>query len=159
MIGHAITEVRRLSHSLIPPSWGGETLVEAISHLLEASEKSGLFAVQKDLDDFCEAAVPFKLKLNLYRIVQEQLNNIIKHAQANHVVVRLRHDEANIYLTVQDDGIGFDPSRKSKGVGLTNMETRAFLHGGSLTINAAPGGGCILQVAIPLAQPVPAVFQ
>ncbi len=159
MIGHAISEVRRLSHSLIPPSWGGETLVEAISHLLEASEKSGLFAVQKDLDDFCEAAVAFKLKLNLYRIVQEQLNNIIKHAQANHVVVRLRHDEASIYLTVQDDGIGFDPSRKSKGVGLTNMETRAFLHGGSLTINAAPGGGCILQVAIPLAQPVPAVFQ
>lgn len=152
MITHAINEVRRLSHSLIPPSWGGETLVEAISHLLEASEKSGLFVLQKELDEFCEAEIPFKLKLNLYRIVQEQLNNIIKHAQASKVLVRLSRSETHIYLTIQDNGVGFEPARRSKGVGLTNMETRAFLHGGKLTISSAPGGGCVLQVAFPQAK-------
>lgn len=152
MITHAINEVRRLSHSLIPPSWGGETLVEAISHLLDASEKSGLFVVQKELADVDEAAMPFKLKLNLYRIVQEQLNNIIKHAQADWVLVRLEQNDAQLILTIQDNGVGFDTSRRTKGVGLTNMQTRAFLHGGTLDISSVPGGGCVLQVSFPVAQ-------
>lgn len=150
MISLAIKEVRKLSHSLIPPSWSGETLVEAIKHLLEASENSGLFIVKKDLCGFSEEDVPFKLKLNLYRIVQEQLNNIIKYAHASHVLVQLTQNENSIQLTISDDGVGFDTSKRSKGVGLTNIETRAFLHDGSMKIISAPGQGCTLEISIPL---------
>ncbi|RYZ00007.1 MAG: PAS domain S-box protein [Chitinophagaceae bacterium] len=149
IIRKAMQEVRKLSHTLIPPSLSGETLEEALRHLLDAAEQAGAFRVQLSFRDLNESALPPKLKLTVYRIVQEQLNNIVHHARARQVRVLLRGSEGGVLLRLQDDGVGFDPARRSRGVGLKNIETRAFLHNGSVRIDAAPGAGCVLEVRFP----------
>ncbi|TCJ17403.1 sensor histidine kinase [Flaviaesturariibacter flavus] len=152
IIGVAMQEVRKLSHALIPPSWSGETLVEALRHLLSAAEQGKLFTVHLDVQRFEEERVSSKLKLTIYRIVQEQLNNIVKHAQAKTVRVSLRQDDA-LVLHITDDGIGFESESRSFGVGLRNMETRAQLHEGRLLLRSSPGKGCQLEVTFPSGQP------
>lgn len=148
IIGKAMNEVRKLSHSLIPPSLSGETLVEALRHLLQGA--SAGFDVQLEVTRVNEETLPPKLKLTIYRIVQEQWSNIIKHAYARNVVVTLRNTRNGLLLQIRDDGVGFDPKQHSRGVGLTNIETRAELHGGRVTVQAAHDKGCTLQVEFPL---------
>ncbi|GAB4092244.1 histidine kinase N-terminal 7TM domain-containing protein [Flaviaesturariibacter terrae] len=149
IIGKAMEEVRKLSHSLIPPSLSGETLVEALRHLLENQDPSGL-QIQLDVLRFEEESVPPKLKLTVYRIVQEQWSNIIKHAYAQHVTVTLKCNRKLLVLEIKDDGVGFDPAQLSRGVGLKNIETRARLHEGKVSVLSQPNKGCVLQVKFPL---------
>jgi len=152
ILARAMNEVRKLSHTLIPPTLSGETLVEALHHLFEASERTGLFEVQLDVQYFDEEVLSPKLKLSLYRIVQEQLSNIIRHAGARKVQVTLRQLESNLLLEVRDDGSGFDKAMRALGVGMKNMETRAALHNGQFIVESAPGAGCLLQVLFPFSQ-------
>jgi len=90
------------------------------------------------------------MKLMCYRIVQVQLNNIIKHARAKNATVLLKRGPNCLELTMQDDGIGFDMKKKSSGIGLRNIKNRVGLYNGVVTIESAPGKGCILKVVIPL---------
>jgi signal transduction histidine kinase len=85
----------------------------------------------------------------LFRIVQEQLNNIIKHSGARHVTIQLENKESMLELLIEDDGRGFDTSTVRKTLGLTNIRNRAELFGGKVAITSAPGQGCCLQVSIP----------
>ncbi|RYZ22938.1 MAG: hypothetical protein EOO16_07180 [Chitinophagaceae bacterium] len=149
IIGVAMQEVRKLSHALIPPSWSGETLAESLRHLLLTAEQGTRFSVYLDVQHFEEKSISPKLKLTVYRIVQEQLNNIIKHAGAKTVRVSLRQDAQQLLLRIVDDGGGFDPGHRSFGVGLKNMETRAQLHDGALTLRSSAGQGCSLEVSFP----------
>jgi signal transduction histidine kinase len=91
--------------------------------------------------------------LCLFRISQEALNNVIKHAAARHVVVRLVRTDGVAELTIDDDGRGFDASRvraRGTGLGLAGMSERARLAGGTVTIGAEPGRGTRVLVRIPL---------
>jgi signal transduction histidine kinase len=150
IISKAMQEVRKLSHTLIPPSLSGETLAEALQHLLQSSQQSGAFEVQLDLAGFHESLVSNKLKLTIYRIVQEQWSNVIKHACAQNVSVTLKHKRNHLELSISDDGIGFDSDIHVRGVGLKNIETRALLHEGIVTLATAPGKGCTLHVEFPV---------
>jgi signal transduction histidine kinase len=89
-------------------------------------------------------------KLALYRIVQEQLNNIIKHAAANKVWISLRENDDNIVLTVTDNGKGFDSTKKTNGMGLNNMISRANVFGGRVKVSTAPQQGCSIMVHLPI---------
>ncbi|WP_132054783.1 response regulator [Pseudocnuella soli] len=93
------------------------------------------------------------LKLNIFRMVQEQLCNIVKYAAASSVTIQLFEKNGQVHLHITDDGRGFDPLVKHKGVGLTNIISRAQLFSGQVTINSYPGGGCNLQVVLSLNQP------
>jgi PAS domain S-box-containing protein len=146
MIENAISEIRTLSHSLIPPSLKDSELTEALDKIIHTAGKSGSLNIEKDLGSFDENTVPEKLKLNIYRIVQEQFNNIIKYAHANTIHLKLVQQGEKLILKIRDDGVGFDTSQRSEGVGLTNMKTRASLHNGKLRIVSAPGKGCELTV-------------
>jgi signal transduction histidine kinase len=150
IIGKAMQEVRKLSHALIPPSWSGETLVESLRHLLSAAEQGGLFEVSLDVNRFDEKNFTSKLKLTIYRIVQEQLNNIIKHARARAVRIVLQHSEDGLVLIIDDDGNGFNMQARSIGIGLKNIETRALLHDGRMHLHSEPGKGCRLRVSFPM---------
>jgi signal transduction histidine kinase len=86
----------------------------------------------------------------VYRILQEHLTNVLKHAGAGRVTVSLNQIGDHIHLRVTDDGKGFVPARKHNGIGIANMITRAESLGGSLTLRSAPGKGCELVVNIPL---------
>jgi PAS domain S-box-containing protein len=93
-----------------------------------------------------------EIEINLYRIAQEALNNIAKHAKANNVSVLIEKPDNQIVLIVEDDGIGFEPSQKaskSEGLGLVGMGERAALIGGAVEIESAIGNGTTVYVRIP----------
>jgi signal transduction histidine kinase len=103
-----------------------------------------------------EREVPADLKTVLFRILQEAMNNVAKHSGAGRVRLSLRKQEGALRLVVEDDGIGFDPSRVQcadpdlRGFGLTSMKERAELTGGSLQIESKPGEGTRLQGVWPI---------
>ncbi len=147
LIQSAINEVRTLSHSLIPPSLNDSELLEALSKVLEIARVSGALQIDLESESFDEAVVPDKLKLTIFRMVQEQMNNILKHAAASHVKISLTLVDKTLELSIKDDGIGFNTAKKSAGVGLMNLRTRAALFNGKLCIQSAPGEGCEIKVS------------
>jgi signal transduction histidine kinase len=86
------------------------------------------------------------MKVMIYRIIQEQLNNILKYAGATHVTISLGHEKSSTVLVVNDDGSGFDTALKTHGIGLMNIKTRASLFNGKVSVNSSPGYGCELKV-------------
>jgi signal transduction histidine kinase len=82
--------------------------------------------------------------------VQEQINNIIKHSHAKNATIQLALRSGHILLIVKDDGIGFDSSKTSGGIGLRNISHRVGLYDGVIKIISAPGKGCTLEITIPL---------
>ncbi len=102
---------------------------------------------EHDLDD--------AMKITIFRIIQEALNNIIKHAQASHVNIYLRFEEKNVRINVRDNGSGFDldhvkQKRTSRAsLGLAGMEERAALLGGTVIVQSRPGYGTEVEALIP----------
>jgi PAS domain S-box-containing protein len=147
LISSAIDELRKLSHSLIPPSMDETELIDAIEMLFDATTSTTQIQIKNDIVNFDEHQVNDKKKLAIYRIIQEQFNNIIKYAKASTVAVTLKNiDNNGIHLSIKDDGIGFDTAQKQKGVGLLNMKVRASLFNGDVTILSSIGNGCELLV-------------
>jgi signal transduction histidine kinase len=101
---------------------------------------------------FCEEPeLPFETKEALYRIAQEGLNNVVKHAQAGRLAIRLDSREQEVALEITDDGVGFDPERNYAGhMGLRSMQERASQAGAVLAIESAPGRGTRVRVLVPL---------
>jgi signal transduction histidine kinase len=105
-----------------------------------------------------EGEIPNALKIVIYRITQEAMNNIGKHSKADLVRLSLRKMDRRIEVTIQDNGQGFNQekviSRKStqKGLGLSSMKERTELSGGSYAIESAEGKGTIIRVSWPIAQ-------
>jgi len=84
-----------------------------------------------------------------YRITQEQFNNILKHARARHVMIEINTTPDKLSLIIKDDGIGFDTSKKVKGIGIRNIINRAGFYDGITQIISEPGKGCTLKITIP----------
>jgi PAS domain S-box-containing protein len=149
MVNEAIVEIRKLSHSIIPPSLNASSLTGALENLIDSAHISGVFKVHSDLDDFDETNIPEKLKLTIYRIAQEQFNNIIKYAGASRVEITLNNKQGDILFSISDNGKGFNTKERARGVGLMNISSRAALHKGKMKIISSPGQGCLLQVQFP----------
>jgi signal transduction histidine kinase len=99
-----------------------------------------------------------EVETNLYRILQEALQNVHKHAGATHVSVILERGDGRVLLIVEDNGRGYDPDAEEaagthKGMGLTNMRERAALVGGELEIESSPGSGATIYVRVPAGGP------
>lgn len=146
LINTAIEEIRNLSHSLIAPSMHESEFLDAMKSIIDATQKTSGITVQLLACGFDESSIPDKLKLTIYRIVQEQISNILKHASASNVIVHLVKDNEKTLLSIKDDGVGFDTSKKPNGVGLMNIKTRASLFNGDIRIISSPGNGCELKV-------------
>ena len=147
-IMYCINEIRTLSKSLAPPSLNDYGLVEAITELIENIRLTKSFNI--DLKVKLDSINQFNglQQLYIYRIIQEQLNNIIKHAAAKNVWVELVENYRSIDLIIRDDGKGFNPKEKSGGIGLTNIQNRAEQLNGTLEIISAKNEGCLLKVRI-----------
>jgi signal transduction histidine kinase len=142
-------EIRKLSASLLPPGLDEIGLMESLKDLLKNFRELNAAEVHTEWTKFPEKKLSEKLKLTLYRIIQEHLNNISKHAMAKRVNIRLVKEDDTIQLMITDDGVGFDTAAKKKGVGLRNMISRAELNNGIIQIDSAPGRGCILTAKFP----------
>lgn len=152
-IYNAIEEIRKLSKALVTPLIKDFGLCKAIDGLLEDIHVANTLHIDFFSEGFFEEDINYEFKLNIYRIVQEQMNNIIKHAEAKQVVIEL-YRENHIKLSIIDDGIGFDTTTKRNGIGINNIETRAGLYAGNFQLHSQPGHGCKLQIEFPLLQEV-----
>lgn len=150
LIDKAMAEIRNLSQSLLPPSLGEIGLLQAIDDLANSIRKLSKINISIVHTNCDEYLLTDKLKLTLFRITQEQMNNIIKHAAADKVYISLEQNEEEIVLVIKDDGNGFDPTSKRNGVGIRNIISRAELSKGTVNIQSQPGEGCELTVRFPL---------
>ena len=125
MLDNVIGEMRRVAHSMMPEALVRFGLKEATQDLCDQVAKSS--GVQVHFQAIgSDWNLEKSISVALYRICQELLNNILKHAEASQIQVQLVKDENNISLTVEDNGKGFDPTDKEKfeGIGLKNIITR-----------------------------------
>jgi signal transduction histidine kinase len=148
-----IAEARQISRDLRPlqlDHLGLKRALEAmLDHAAQASEAQFTYKFEPVDDLFSGEAA-----LNLYRVVQESLNNVLKHAQASHVSVRIERDIHEVLLQIEDDGAGFvtATAAEKKGLGLRNISERVRMLGGQLKIDSAPDKGTRIQVTIPIAE-------
>ncbi len=94
-------------------------------------------------------ALPGEVKINLYRVIQESLQNVVKHANASEVTLQMEGDSTHLEIHVRDDGKGFNPRLARKGIGLKNIQSRVRAIGGKLKVSSAPGKGTTLSVLLP----------
>jgi PAS domain S-box-containing protein len=143
----AIEEIRKLSKSLVA-SDVELRLSESVRELIQTIMQGKDIMIHFYADEKSEE-LSGKIKLNIFRIIQEQLNNVLKHANAKNVNIEIVNDGRNIKLTICDDGQGFDITAKKNGIGLKNITSRIELYHGTVAINSGPGKGCSLLVTIP----------
>ncbi|GAA4340457.1 PAS domain S-box protein [Flaviaesturariibacter amylovorans] len=148
-VSDVINEIRSLCRALVPSTLGDLGLVESVNDLIHAFTRTRHMQIRLDVDAFDEEDVPENQKLMLFRILQEQLNNIAKHAGAEAVTVTLENEAGPLRMTVTDNGKGFDPATVRRGLGLTNMQNRAETCGGTFLLDSAPGEGSVLIVEVP----------
>jgi PAS domain S-box-containing protein len=150
----ALKEMRLLVYQLRPADIENQGLVGALEHRLNAVERRA--GVKAALLAECAPALPPNTTEGLYRVAQETLNNVLKHAYATQVAVRLVQKDGMIELSVTDNGLGFDPgSVPESGLGLVSMRERTERMGGTLTIQSAPHQGTTVTVAVPFFAPAP----
>ena len=145
----AINEIRKISKSLVPPVMDKNGLVDSVHDLIENIQLVNPFSINFLYENEELRNVSPQQQLALYRIVQEQFNNIIKHAQAHNVSIGLSENNDFIDLWIQDDGKGFDPKERRKGVGLSNILSRIELFDGKLEVISSKGHGCMLKIHVP----------
>lgn len=148
LVNGSIHEIRNLSHQLSAPTLGTGSLIDAINALIEMVVSSSGLVIEFDHRGYCETIL-MSQKLALYRIVQEQLNNVIKHAAATNVLVSLKQSQTHTILIIEDDGKGFNLSEKTSGIGLNNIITRVKAFDGNIHLKSAPQKGCTIQVVLP----------
>jgi signal transduction histidine kinase len=106
--------------------------------------------------DLCEEHFPERLKIIIYRILQEALNNAAKHSQADTVTILLTIEDPELIFQIEDNGCGFDPQGLSNkpeslnGLGLQNMQERTEICGGSFSLHSRPGAGTRIRASFPL---------
>jgi signal transduction histidine kinase len=103
-----------------------------------------------NIESFTPGLISKDILTTLYRILQEQLNNIKKYAAAKEVIISTSLSDDYIHLSITDNGKGFDPSTVKEGIGLENIRRRVKFFGGSVKVLSSPGNGCEIQVDIPM---------
>jgi PAS domain S-box-containing protein len=150
LIDNAIQEVRDLSQRQVTPlkEINLEELIQLL--MLKLRESSHLkTSLVYNLDG---QEIEDDLKLNIYRIIQEQFNNIIKYAEASAVSIMINGDQKFLHVLVEDNGKGFDTSAKRMGIGISNMINRIESFNGEVVIDSSPGNGCRINIKIPVEQ-------
>lgn len=143
--------VRRIARGLRPPALEDAGVVTALQAHLRATVEHLDLTSEFDFEAI-DHLLHRDAKLVLYRVVQEALSNVIRHADASHVSIQIDADQNAVRAVVEDDGIGFDPESLvgERGLGLIGMKERAGGVGGSVTIGRAGSGGCRVLLSIPV---------
>lgn len=145
-VDDTIHEVRRIAHSMMPDLLEKYGLSEALDafckRLTNAKTRIDYQAIR------VQHAFPPDAEMSLYRIAQELVNNAVKHAKASHILVQLQESDGRLSLTVEDDGVGFDPQDASEAshAGLANVLSRVAHLNGTLDIHSSPGTGTSVTV-------------
>jgi signal transduction histidine kinase len=152
-----IATLERLINELRPAALDQLGVEAALDALIERTREAEGFAIEADVGlawergDEATRLAP-ELESTIYRVVQEALTNVIKHAEANRVRVSVLENADAVTVSVEDDGLGFDPEQESGRFGLVGMRERVALSGGELTLDARPGDGTRVMAKLPVAR-------
>ena len=152
MLDKACQEVREISHNLMPgvlDQYGLDYAIHQEIQMLQDANGLEIDFISFDLD---QQDLGYNLQMSVYRIVQEMLRNICKHAEATEALVQLQVEEGVLMLTVEDNGKGFDTEQVKdfSGFGLENMNSRVVYLQGRIEVDSHPGRGTSIQVEIPI---------
>jgi signal transduction histidine kinase len=143
-------DIRKISHELNTDFVSGSGFMDIVTELIETqSQAYGLKHEFDYTDDISWDLVSNKTKINIYRIIQESMQNIYKHANAHVVKISISLEKDVICLKIIDDGDGFDTSKSKKGIGLKNMISRVEDINGRITFRSHSGQGTIVNVEVP----------
>ncbi len=146
----AIEEIRKLTKGLTTDTIQEFGLCGAIEHVSLDTMEAYPVKIHCVLDHSLEERMSEKFKLNTFRIFQEQLNNIIKYAKATDIHITVSKLNNGFTLSISDNGVGFDPTKKVKGIGISNIIGRAELYKGKANFISNAGEGCMLVVTFPV---------
>ena len=148
-VGTAITELRSLSKSLNKEWLSHFSLLENIRIEADRINSAGKFKVTL-LKETELLPLPIERQLMLFRIMQEALNNSVRHSQGKNILIQIKDNDSYINMTIADDGIGFDSTSEDlKGVGMIHLNQRVAILGGSIHINSKPNHGTSIVIDIP----------
>ncbi len=146
MLTNSIEIARRISHDLSPPLIEETSLIELIYEITNSIQGSiNIVFSKNNITDF---EIPVEFKLQILRIIQEVIQNILKHAKATKIDINLRITKKNLAISVQDDGIGFDTSKRAKGLGTKNIELRTQLLKGTYRFKSEINKGTLFLLFI-----------
>lgn len=147
----AVEEIRNLSKTLNSHILHVVGLKKCITEIANNMKLAAELEVTVDVIDDLENLLNNEQQLMIYRIVQEQSNNILKYAEASEVFISIRTFDQKIELLISDNGKGFNKKeQKAKGIGFINIFNRVDAHNGKVTITSSPGNGCLLEVLFPI---------
>jgi two-component system, NarL family, sensor kinase len=150
LLNDTINEIRRISKQLAVPTLSNVGIKDVLKDLVELVQETQQLDIELQIDaPHCDQ-IDEELQLAIYRITQEQLTNILKHANAEHVLVKLQASQTYLTLTIADNGVGFNTRQKANGIGITNMTSRAHLLNGVLAIKSSKGKGSTLTASFPV---------
>ena len=124
-------------------------LEPALQRLIDTHRRDAAVTVDLEIR-LGEKRLPTDVETTMYRIVQEALTNIARHAGASRISILLTRKERAVVVVIEDDGAGFDPGHATAGLGLTGMRERVTLLGGRLRVEANPGRGATIAAEVPL---------
>ncbi|MCP9751801.1 PAS domain S-box protein [Ferruginibacter sp. HRS2-29] len=152
LLVNALDEIRNISHKLTPAAFQEDGLCKAVKQLTSKLNDISPFKINLGIPDGerLESLLSSENKTAIYRIIQEQLNNIIKHAKATRVDINCEENHSHLCLSITDNGVGFDINTVKRGLGLNNIISRATLLGAEINFESNPGAGCKMIIIIPL---------
>lgn len=151
LIIRSLKEIRNLSHRLAPAFFDDTKIIDSFSSLISTFNINDAYHLNVNIDDkLTELNIGIDLHLNLFRILQEQLRNIQKYAEATEINIDVKFFDENVMMSIADNGKGFDKNQSFEGIGFANMKRRMDLFGGFLEINSTPGNGCHVFIKVPI---------
>jgi signal transduction histidine kinase len=145
-------EIRTIAHDLNKEVFQkSNSYTELLQDFVSDQNKNATTHYELEVEEAIDwTAISSELKMNLYRIIQEACHNINKHAAAKKAIISIILDLPNICLSICDDGIGFDTSKKADGIGIQNIQQRVKLLNGKFSMYSTPHTATSINVAIPI---------
>ena len=159
-VTHSIEEVRHIAYNLRPYHLDRLGLTNCVEDMIERVAATSQIEFTTDIASI-DGAIPKDMEINLFRIVQECVNNIIKHSESRHAFLRMAREDRRVTITVHDDGKGFDPQATltapvpTRGFGMSGIAERVGMLGGRHTVVSSPGQGTTIQIDVPVEASAP----
>jgi two-component system NarL family sensor kinase len=150
LVDESCKEVRMVSHNMMPNALLSNGLANAVRSFIDKIDNSVL---KIDLyNDGLETKIDANIEAVLYRVIQECVNNVIKHSKATHLAISLIKDDNGISISIEDNGIGFNVAdqENQNGIGLKNIQSRIQFLKGQLDIDSRTGNGTFIAIHVPL---------
>lgn len=154
LLEEAVGEVRRIAHNMMSGTLQKFGLVAALEDLKATITETSPMRFELIISGIQESLLPPSMEMQVFRIIQELISNVLKHAAADEITLQLLVKKSSILLMIEDNGQGFDPDKQpQKGMGLQSIENRASKLEGSLLIDSGKGNGTTITIEIPLPNP------